>query len=554
MNSETQPTDKYDAAKRERDRHVQEILVSSARKKVVVAGPGTGKTYLFKKVLVDKQSSLTLTFVNALVEDLSLDLYGMSEVRTLHSFARSLLARLGKKQAINIFPKLSGLIRSDLALLAAQDVDFDRVFYSRDDDNEHIEFYKRRTKYYDDSYGYSDIVFAAVKFLEEHPETIPSYEQIVVDEFQDFNQLEVSLIDLLSQRSPILLAGDDDQALYEFKSASAKHIRDRHDGHDSEYERFNLPLCSRCTRVVVDAANDVVAAAMKNNLLTGRIAKPYQYFDDEEKDKESLRFSSISYAQKFAAQIPWFIGSQLAEVAASIKGTFSVLIISPTKVQSRTVAKALKRKGFRNVEFVEKDEERDPTLLDGLRVLLKDEKSNLGWRIAADFLMKRPDFKATLERSNREDAPPFCDLVSSECKKHAKRMLAVLRKVRDDKPIGEDDIGLLEEIGIEPHKMTLDVLSDELNIGNQSVGNPGLRKLSIRATTIQGSKGLSADVVFITHFDDLYFLSRPGTSDKDVCSFLVALTRARKKVFLISSQRKEPLFLKWISGDRISFA
>jgi hypothetical protein len=66
-----------------------------------------------------------------------------------------------------------------------------------------------------------------------------------------------------------------------------------------------------------------------------------------------------------------------------------------------------------------------------------------------------------------------------------------------------------------------------------------MRALPITVTTVQKSKGLSADV-FFTHFDDPLFVTRAGMTDKDVCSFLVALTRAKRKVFLMSSQRKSP--------------
>ena len=43
------------------------ILVSDAAKKVVVSGPGTGKTYLFRKILErtrDRDRSVVLTFIN----------------------------------------------------------------------------------------------------------------------------------------------------------------------------------------------------------------------------------------------------------------------------------------------------------------------------------------------------------------------------------------------------------------------------------------------------------------------------------------------------------
>ena len=42
--------DIYAQAKSERQKHVDAILNSPSRKKIVVAGPGTGKTYLFKEI------------------------------------------------------------------------------------------------------------------------------------------------------------------------------------------------------------------------------------------------------------------------------------------------------------------------------------------------------------------------------------------------------------------------------------------------------------------------------------------------------------------------
>jgi superfamily I DNA/RNA helicase len=542
---------RYKTARDERDERVRRVLTSKSKKKVVVAGPGTGKTYLFKRALDGKKRSLTLTFVNALVEDLSLDLYGMSDVRTLHSFARSLLTRLWKKEAINVFPKLSDLIREDLRRLSGQDIDFDKIFHTMDVGNQHIEFYKRRKKYYDNSYGYSDVVFAAVQFLKTNPDKIPTYEQIVVDEFQDFNDLEVALIDLLSERSPVLLVGDDDQALYDFKSADAKHIRERHNANGAGYEAFNLPLCSRCTRVVVGAANDIVEAAIRQKLLGGRIAKPFKYFDDEDKDAVSARHPTITYRHLFASQFAWYVETKLDEAAASIRDEFSVLIITPTKVQARSVSDALRKRGFKSVEFVDRSG-KDLTLMNGLKILLESEESNLGWRIVAGFLMNEADFKSVLERSDQKCTPPLRSLIPVETQKAVKKMLTLLRKVRDEKPVDEDGLSLLKQIGLEPYRLGLEALRDDLNSSSHGAISPGLRKLPITVTTIQGSKGLSADVVFVTYFDDAFFVKKDGMTDRDVCNFLVALTRAEKKVFLVSSQNKQPTFLKWIDESRIT--
>jgi len=275
--------DRYKQSHIEREQYIDNILNSISNKKVVVAGPGTGKTYMFEKILKDKKNTLTLTFVNALVEDLSLCLCGISDVKTLHGFAKGFLSEvIGNTK---LYPRMLEIIREDARVLLHKDVDFDNIFNNLDTQSEYLEFYNKRKEYYNNYYGYSDIIFSTVKYLENNKNMIPQYEQIVVDEFQDFNKSEVALIDLLSEKSSILVVGDDDQALYDFKSASPDYIRQKYDENNKEYVSFTLPFCSRSTRVIVGAVNDIVSSATKNGNFVNRIKKEYKYFDDKDKDK-----------------------------------------------------------------------------------------------------------------------------------------------------------------------------------------------------------------------------------------------------------------------------
>jgi len=547
--------DTYRNAKNERQKHVDAVLASQAKKKIVVAGPGTGKTHLFTKVLEDKDKNrtLTLTFINALVEDLSLELCGLSDVKTLHGFARTALAATGKN--VKVFPKLSAIIKEDAQIILKSDINFDRLFHTRDDDNAHILFYKKRKDYYG-HYGYADIVFAIVKLFEIKREKIPTYEQVVVDEFQDFNKLEVSLIELLAEKSPVLLAGDDDQALYDFKDASPEYIRQKHGDPNSGYAHFELPFCSRCARVIVEAANDVILNATANGCLKGRINKRYQYFENEEKDKDSTRNPRLIHTHSFEKQIPWFIKQQLGKIAEQERRKFTVLIISPTKLKSRDIVEKLKEKGLERVEFVERRDGNEPSLLDGLKLLLEDKHSNLGWRIAAKFFVTEEQFDSIIKASNADGAKAMCELINADAKGGIGEAVRTLKAVRDSKTI--DDAALdkmFGMIGYAPREIAKDILRSEIRLSAQRIGDASLRKLPITATTIQSSKGLAADYVFITHLDDRYFIKNKDktiVSDQDICNFLVALTRAKRKVFLISSDaRNRPTFLKWIAKDRI---
>ncbi|MBL7066353.1 MAG: AAA family ATPase [Candidatus Marinimicrobia bacterium] len=542
----------YSKAINDRKKHVDAILNSKSFKKVVVAGPGTGKTFLFRKILEGKKNSLTLTFINSLVEDLSLELYGMSDVKTLHSFARSTLSAV-KSRSINIFPKLTNVIKEDTQYILRKEVDFEYLFHNRKDNDELLQFYKKRVDYYN-YYGYSSIIYALVKYFEKYRERIPSYDQILIDEFQDFNKLEVSLIDLLSEKSSILLAGDDDQALYEFKNASTRHIRERFGDDVPDYESFKLPFCARCTQVIVDATNDIIIAAKKFDFLDQRINKPFQYFHEKEKDKESEKYSTIGYKQIFASQIPWFIEKKISEMAKDLRNKFSVLIISPYRKQSNFIAEALKKKGMQNIECKIKDE-KEVSLLDGFKLLLNNINDNLGWRIVSKYLLSNDDFSTLLSATYSNSSKMIYEIVDKDFKKEVKSILKILKKIKDKKPIDNDEfIDIMKKINIDPYAILNEFAREKINNVFQPVGIPAIRKIPIKTTTIQSSKGLSGDLVFITHFDDRYFIKdndKTKNTDRDICNFLVALTRTKKKVYLISSVQKYPTFLQWINKDRI---
>jgi superfamily I DNA/RNA helicase len=561
ISDNTAQTGKYAIAEREREKHIDAILNSPSSRKIVVGGPGTGKTHLFESILKGKRGTLTLTFVNALVEDLSLEFCGLSVVRTLHSFARGIMKK-ATQRGIDVFPKLSKVIKEDARILLNEDIDFDHLFHNRTAENRHIEFYKKRKNYYK-HYGFSDIIFAAVRLLEQDRGKIPKFSQVLVDEFQDFNALEVGLIDLLAEKSPILLVGDDDQALYEsLKSASARHIRQRHSGEDSGYAAFCLPYCSRCTRVIVDAVDDIIRGAKEHGYLAGRICKPFRYFESEEKDRDSNANAKLTYAQLFHAKIPWFIQKCIEEIAEQVRDKFTVLIISPTNVLCKCIAEALNDKGFKSVQLMEKEDTKEPTLLDGLKLLLRDRNCNLGWRIVAKEVLEDTDFATLLKESDKDNAKRVSNLIAGDQKGKVTQMLRVLRALRDRNQIQDETelAGLLKKLGHDPYARAKDNLKDEIKSCRPgalepSACKPEVTKIPITTTTIQKSKGLEADYVFMTHFDDQYFIKhrdKSKVSDEDICKFVVVLTRARRKVFLISSDTKRrPLLLNWIDKRRI---
>ena len=80
------------ASVQDRQPYIDAVMESQSRKKLIVAGPGTGKSYLFRTYLErNPGTNVVLTFINSLVADLDKDLSEFAVVRTFHSYCKSLL-------------------------------------------------------------------------------------------------------------------------------------------------------------------------------------------------------------------------------------------------------------------------------------------------------------------------------------------------------------------------------------------------------------------------------------------------------------------------------
>lgn len=541
------------AAKDAREAATDEILADSSDKKVVIAGPGTGKTFLFGQVFasIEAGNKLTLTFINALVEDLALELRGISDVKTLHGYALGCLA----EHDVKIFPPLPHVIREDGKFLLDADIDFQTKIYNIDESDGYLDFYSTRRQYYG-HFGYADIVLGLVRWFEQDTDRIPTYSQVVVDEFQDFNKLEVTLIELLATKSPIVIAGDDDQALYDFKKASPDHIRELHGDDRPEFASFPLPYCSRSTQVIVESVNDIVAKAQERGFLKGRVEKRYDYFPCPEKDAESAAETQLVHKQLQDAQIAWFVADQMGDIAETTRKKFEILVISPYTAQCQKIGNALSGKGFSKVEIKTRS---DNTLsyFDGLRLLTRVRtgyRSNLGWRIASSFKLDPDVFGELVHASSAEEPPVFRSLVPMDVRGAIERDVDILKRVKENQPVEENELNdLLTSVEFDQMEIKSDYVRGQLSSGGQpEPGYAGIRKLPITTTTIQSSKGLSADYVFITHFDQRYLPGDNGLSDRSICDVLVALTRARKKVWLLSTTDEPCEILDWIATDRIN--
>ena len=527
----------HDDLKKELSSAIAAIAGSKSSKKVVVAGPGAGKTYLFRQLLEQGQGGpdarLVLTFINNLKGDLERDLGAQASVYTFHSYCRRLLhqhqgLRAPLTQEFHYFPGLPSLIRADWEAVFDEAAPHYVGFIRDLTFNEELDFYITRSNYYD-AVSFDDSVFRVHTGLQSSPGLMERFELLLVDEYQDFNRLEVEFLRQLAGVSPIVVAGDDDQALYsQLRSARAQFIRDLFEG--GEYDRFQLPFCMRCTQPIVEAVADIVRQATRIGVLSGRIDKPYKYFPPK-KAADTERYQKIKVVETTVQRLGGanyfgrYIEQEIRkipeeEIRESEEGHFpTVLIIGPGQYL-RQIRAHLESDGF----GCQVSDGEDPSQIDrdeGIRILQADQRANLGWRIVLE--VDKPAFLKDVLAQSVAEEQPLVDLVSEDYRDR------ILREVAAH---------------TEPEEAE-----------EEAVPAENTQQLHIKLVSYEGSKGLSAQHVFIVGLHNGELPRNPDNiSDLEVCKFLVALTRTRKQCHLLHTQRwsglqKRPSrFLSWI-GD-----
>jgi len=130
-------------------------------------------------------------------------------------------------------------------------------------------------------YDYDDMIIEVAHALHNHStlRTVleEQYQYILVDEFQDTNEAQMSLVRALSQaavhegRPNVCVVGDDDQAIYKFQGAEISHMMRFRDSVYKDVTTIVLTKNYRSTQDILDLARSVVTQIPG----TGRLENKY---------------------------------------------------------------------------------------------------------------------------------------------------------------------------------------------------------------------------------------------------------------------------------------
>ncbi|MEW6144134.1 MAG: UvrD-helicase domain-containing protein [Thermodesulfobacteriota bacterium] len=501
-----------------RKAYSENVLTSKSDKRLIVAGPGTGKTYTFQEVLKTiprGQKAIVFTLINNLANDLREDLSTLEndliKVSTFHGFCRELLhSKIGLQDItkdFRYFPLLPFLIEQDALIL---DFEFGRpdfhASFANLNQNAAQEFYLSRASYYN-SASHDDAVYRVFKYYERNQNRIPSFGIVIADEYQDFNRLESSFISLLTNRNKALIAGDDDQALYGFRHASKDYIRQLYS--DATYEILELPFCSRCTPAIVEATNYFVKAAQGLGLLDKRIPREFEcYLPDKHREHKAYPEIEVAHCSRPETSFK-YIKDRIVDLTASENLTsyagkdIPFLIMgAESGYRIKKVAEYLQENLDEEIYSIETPEERDQLEIEhGYKILHKGVNTNLGWRIVMHFDPPE-DIKSIISKTYESDIAIEEMLTQEYITRHGDEIRTLFEN--QEKPVKT------EESEAEPNK------------------------IRIRLTNFYGSKGLSALHTFIIDLNNYSFPANPDViTDDEICKFLVALTRAKNSCTLV---------------------
>ncbi len=279
----------------------------------VIAGAGSGKTrvltYRIAHMIRDRgvlpYQILAVTFTNKAAKEIKSRVLNLIEdercnlfIGTIHSWCAFFLRReaghIGYPSSFSIiddedqlaimkeifskhgYPKTDPKIKQCLNWIGAKKTDGYQYEDVKDEDFPNSEL-KKFTEYFGEytdvlrerkSLDFDDLLLKSIQILSEHEEVrnryASFYRQILIDEFQDINDVQFHLIRLLMNAGTSLyVVGDPDQTIYTWRGANNRIILDLDEtlkeiDPKAELETIILDKNYRSTKLILDCANRLI--------------------------------------------------------------------------------------------------------------------------------------------------------------------------------------------------------------------------------------------------------------------------------------------------------
>ena len=378
---------------------------------LILAGAGSGKTttivsrlaYLIDHVGIPAANTLTLTFTNKAAKEMRERALRLIEsdtypplLCTFHKFGLLFLKfnihLLGRENNFVVIDtddkkKILKKINADLPLplLASEISRYKNSLITPDEAYKQAEFfnYQQIAKVYEEYEAYlkennlvdfDDLLALTYKILDQNPELASQmsqkYQYIMVDEYQDTNELQLKLLKkLCCTHKNLCVVGDDDQSIYGWRGAHIRNIIE-FDQDFEDAEIIKLQKNYRSTNQILKVANTLI------NHNRSRLGKELESTRGDGKEIMVLNSADENEeARKIARHIQKLVDSGVRHS--------DIAILYRVNVLSRSLEEGLNRAGINyklvgGLRFYDRAEIKD--LVSYLRVMVN---------VHDDFSLKR---------------------------------------------------------------------------------------------------------------------------------------------------------------------
>ena len=422
---------------------------------------------------------------------------------------------------------------------------------------------------------FDDLIVKTLELLEENEDVLELYRDrfkyILVDEYQDTNNVQYNLIKLLGKKkngdNNVFVVGDEDQSIYGWRGADISNILN----FEKDFKGAKIVKLEknyRSTNVILNAANGVI----KNNC-----QRKGKKLYTEHKEGSLIRILETDNERDEAFTAAALIGKVHRERNIDYS---EIAILYRTNAQSRALEEGLIREGIPykivgGVKFYDRKEIKD--IMAYLRLILnqKDDVSfdriinvprrKLGPK-ARDIISSYAEtkgvskFEACFELEQLELTP--------SASKNIEGFVSVIEMLmikKDVMPLSEFIMSVMEDTGLKDMFLQDDTVEGRSRVENideflsaakdfeerytENSLSDFLAHISLLADidktdsagdlitlmTVHSAKGLEFDTVFITGLEDGMFPSIHNDEDnleEERRLFYVAITRAKRMLYI----------------------
>ena len=440
---------------------------------------------------------------------------------------------------------------------------------------------------------FSGMIYHAIEILIANPAIRHEYQEMcnffLVDEFQDLNEAQLLLARILATpNNNIFAVGDDDQMIYGFRGAKVANLTEFEKYYPGTVEYY-LGTNYRCPKTVVDRSESLIS---KN---TNRIKKPLES-NKSRGTRDEVTVESVKNIEDEANTIAKGI-AQLHESENTNWG--DIVVLFRVNAVALPIQIAL---GIRGIPYtrVKGNKISGHWIARDFLSYIKTVKDIMGADgKSVSTLVKRScpyankSFLQGLESSSEPMGFFYEQLSNDPMMRNYDELLECytclyesFNKIKDNHPVGQVVAAIVKGLKLEQYyefrdsgrqkkdaASNVDVLLSLVSIAEFCgdideyieilSGEKGDDfeceatkdaddKEAVQLKTIHTTKGLEFDYVFLARFADGILPHKKGDIEEERRLCYVAMTRAKKRLFLLHDQEKPSAFFDEIFG-RASF-